>query len=138
MNAARRVLSESVPDPPPPPPGFDSSQQPDRGQVENAAHRSSTKGSARADEIAVVGFWCSIGFLVVLPLGVFTGQPFLFWSSVVLMLVGLGLSIAGASRRNTSRGPRRLAIVGIVIPIVAIIAIPILIVVALVSFYNNF
>ena len=88
--------------------------------------------------MAVVGFWCSIGFLVLLPLSLFTGQPFLFWPSGVLMLVGLGLSIAGASRRNTSRGPRRLAIAGIVIPIVAIIAIPVLIVVALVSFYNSF
>ena len=123
---------------PPPPPDFDSSQQPHRGPAENAAHRSSTKGPARADEMAVVGFWCSVGFLVLFLLGLFAGQYVLVWLSGVLLFVGLGLSIAGASRRNTSRGPRRLAIAGIVIPIVSSLAIPVLLVWALLSFWSSF
>lgn len=88
--------------------------------------------------MAVVGFWCSVGFLVLFLLGLFAGQYVLVWLSGVLLFVGLGLSIAGASRRNTSRGPRRLAIAGIVIPIVSIVAIPVLLVWALLSFWSSF
>lgn len=88
--------------------------------------------------MAVVGFWCSVGFLVLFLLGLFAGQYVLVWLSGVLLFVGLGLSIAGASRRNTSRGPRRLAIAGIVIPIVSSLAIPVLLVWALLSFWSSF
>ena len=92
-----------------------------------------------ANRIAAIGFTCSIGCLPVFALGVATEAGLLFAASGIMWLLGLGLSIAALSKQERpSPTHRRLAVAGIVIPVVSIIVIPILLVWALISFINSF
>ena len=115
---------------PPPSPDRVPSNQPQQDpstKVLRSGHAHRRK-SPIADEVAVVGFWCSISFVVVFPMGFFVRQLHLFEVSYVILLLGLVLSIIGVSRRDTNPGPRSLAVAGIVITVCILVASPILLI----------
>ena len=85
-------------------------------------------GAARGSRFAKIGFWCSIGFFPAFLIGTNTGGLFLPVVSVVLVLVGLGFSIAAAARPGLPQSQYRLAVAGVVISGLIIMLSPILII----------
>lgn len=65
----------------------------------------------------MIGFWCSVGSPVVLLMGLMVPGHFLVEASVVMLLLGLGVSFVGTVMGNTSPGPARLAVAGLVIAV---------------------
>lgn len=123
MSAERHALhSESVSDLPPPP-DFEPSSQPHK-----APDGISKAGLARSARFARIGFWSSVGFFPAFLIGTESGGLFLPVMSVVLVLVGLGFSIAAAVRPGLPQSQYRLAVAGIVISGLIIMLSPILIV----------
>ncbi|MCY4421969.1 MAG: hypothetical protein OXC06_02745 [Acidimicrobiaceae bacterium] len=113
---------------PPPPLDPEPSKQTQHDLATKASSRTPRRKSPIADEAAVVGFGCSISFVLVFPMGFFVPQLRLFEVSYVILLIGLGLSIMGVSRRDTNPGPRSLAVAGIVIAVCILVASPILLI----------
>lgn len=109
--------SEFLSDLPPPAPDSEASSHPHDDPVEKPSDPSSTQRAARADRIARIGFWCSVGAPAAFLLALDAKVLFLLGTSGVMLLMGLGLSIAGAASPGTSPGPRKLAVAGIVIAV---------------------
>jgi hypothetical protein len=101
--------------------------------------------SIGASRIAVSGFWSSILYLALLAVIVLfeaggPGAPGpLFGIAFVSLLLGLFLSIIALSKRHRiSREHQKLAVTGLVISVISIVALPFLLVVAFAMFMGDF
>lgn len=122
----------------PPPPDFEFSSHPRPSPPKGAPGGPSAEKSQAAGRLAVIGFSCGVGSLVVLALSVAALAGSLLVAGGILWVLGLGTSIAALSMRDPlSPNLRRLAIAGIVIPIGSLVAILVLIVYAVVSFISD-
>ena len=97
-----------------------------------------TDGEREPGRIATIGFWGSVGSLPVFWLGLAIEAGALLAAGGIMWALGLGLSIAALNKRNRpGPGHRRLAIAGIAVAIVAIIALPVWFLIALISVLSN-
>lgn len=101
--------------------------------------------SVGASRIAVTGFGSSVLYLALLAVIVLLeaggpGAPGpLYGIAFVALLLGLFLSIVGLSKRHRiSREHHKLAIAGLVISVISIVALPFLLVVAFAIFLGDF